>query len=72
MYPDTIFLSDPPLKVTSAGDVLTHKSATTVNDDKAGRSRSSSNSANSGNVISDNFLGITSSEDGTVFNCYGH
>jgi len=64
MYPDTIFLSDPPLKVTSAGDVLTHKSAATVNEDNAGGSSSPASSINTGNVISDNFLGLTSSEDG--------
>lgn len=65
MYPDTIFLSDPPLKVSSAGDVLTHKSAASVSEDNPVASSISVGQMNSGNVISDSFLGLTSSEDGT-------
>eukprot|EP01037_Dinobryon_pediforme_P018865 gene18865-19190_t len=49
LYSETIFLSDPPLKVQSAGDVLTLKSPS----DKSGQS-----------IVSDHLLGLTSSEDG--------
>ena len=48
LYPETIFISDPLLKVAAAGDVLTLKSM--GKDDKID--------------ISDRLLGMTSSEDG--------
>lgn len=51
LQPATLVLSDPPLKVSSAGDVLTYKTAV--------------GTASSGaDLISDSFFGITSTEEG--------
>lgn len=54
LYPETIFISDPLLKVAAAGDVLTLKSMDSG--DK--------------NTVSDRLLGVTSSEDGKTIHIH--